>query len=317
LADTDHRIELNPPDITPYRSGNTGIDYVTTFDSGVSGPHVVINALTHGNELCGAVALDYLFRLNVRPQRGKLTFSFANVAAYQYFDPERPTASRYVDEDFNRLWAEDVLDGPRDSVELRRARRMRPLFDQADFLLDLHSMQHPTAPLMLCGLTDRGKALARAIGYPQWIVSDRGHAAGKRLLDYREFARPDGHKSALLVECGQHWQAGSGAVAIETSLRFLIATGAIPADFAAPYQLPVPPTPQQLIEITDAVTAGTDRFVYTADYIGMEVIDTAGTVIGFDGDRPVRTPYDRCVLIMPSRRLRRGQTAVRLGRILD
>jgi len=28
----------------------------------------------------------------------------------------------------------------------------------------------------------------------------------------------------------------------------------------------------------------------------------------------VRTPYDDCVLIMPSRRLVKGQTAVRLGR---
>jgi hypothetical protein len=28
----------------------------------------------------------------------------------------------------------------------------------------------------------------------------------------------------------------------------------------------------------------------------------------------VRTPYDDCVLIMPSRRSGRGQTAVRLGR---
>jgi hypothetical protein len=31
----------------------------------------------------------------------------------------------------------------------------------------------------------------------------------------------------------------------------------------------------------------------------------------------VRTPYDECVLIMPSRRLLPGQTAVRLGRYLD
>jgi hypothetical protein len=46
------------------------------------------------------------------------------------------------------------------------------------------------------------------------------------------------------------------------------------------------------------------------------VIPHAGTVIGADGDRPVTTPYDDCVLIMPSRRLTRGQTAVRLGRFV-
>ena len=48
----------------------------------------------------------------------------------------------------------------------------------------------------------------------------------------------------------------------------------------------------------------------------MELIARAGTVIGHDGGRPVATPYDDCVLIMPSMRLRKGETAVRLGRII-
>ena len=56
-----HLIELIAPDISAYRAGNTGIDYVTTFDSGIAGPHVMVSAVTHGNELCGAVTLDFLF----------------------------------------------------------------------------------------------------------------------------------------------------------------------------------------------------------------------------------------------------------------
>lgn len=46
-------IEIEFPDIARHAPGNTGIDYVRTFDSGVAGPHVMINALTHGNEVCG------------------------------------------------------------------------------------------------------------------------------------------------------------------------------------------------------------------------------------------------------------------------
>ncbi len=42
-----------------------------------------------------------------------------------------------------------------------------------------------------------------------------------------------------------------------------------------------------------------------------------GTVIGRDGARAVRTPYPECVLIMPSRRLRPGESAVRFGRYVD
>ena len=46
-------------------------------------------------------------------------------------------------------------------------------------------------------------------------------------------------------------------------------------------------------------------------------MDTPTRILVVDDDREIRTPYDECVLIMPSRRLRRGQTAVRLGRIVS
>ena len=49
-------VELSAPDISPYRDGNTGVDYVHTFDSGRPGPDVMINAVIHGNEICGAIA---------------------------------------------------------------------------------------------------------------------------------------------------------------------------------------------------------------------------------------------------------------------
>ena len=65
--ENNYPIELEAPDISAYKRGNTGIDYVHEFDSGKNGPHVMISAIVHGNELCGAVALDHLFRNEVRP----------------------------------------------------------------------------------------------------------------------------------------------------------------------------------------------------------------------------------------------------------
>ncbi|MEE3094126.1 MAG: succinylglutamate desuccinylase/aspartoacylase family protein, partial [Pseudomonadota bacterium] len=121
-----HPIELIAPDISAYRAGNTGIDYVTTFDSGIAGPHVMVSAVTHGNELCGAVTLDFLFKQDIRPKSGKLSFAFNNYRAFLNFDPEHPFLSRFVDEDFNRLWSPEVLNGERTSAELERARELRP-----------------------------------------------------------------------------------------------------------------------------------------------------------------------------------------------
>ncbi|MDX1605021.1 MAG: succinylglutamate desuccinylase/aspartoacylase family protein, partial [Candidatus Competibacterales bacterium] len=150
-------VELRPPDLSPWR-GNTGVDYVTTLEGARPGPHLMVTALVHGNELCGALALEWLLRQGFRPRRGRLTLAFANVAAFRNFHPRAPLASRLVDEDFNRLWSSSVLDGAGVSVERRRARELRPLVERADCLLDLHSMQQPSPPLALAGATRKGVA---------------------------------------------------------------------------------------------------------------------------------------------------------------
>lgn len=310
-------VELSKVDITPYLAGNTGIEGVTTFDSGKPGPHVAISAIVHGNELCGPIALDWLFRHDVQPVRGKLSLVFVNLDAYARFDPADPFASRWADEDMNRLWQAETLDDDA-TLERRRARVLRPFFDTVDLLLDLHSMQNATPPLMLAGPLAKGRDLARAIGVPELVVSDAGHAAGKRLRDYAEFIDPSSERNALLVECGQHWEAEAADVAIETSLRFLHATGTVEPEFGADYLASRPaPAPQQFIEIAAPITITTDTFRFTQPFIGGEVIERAGTVIAHDGGVSVATPEDNMMLIMPTRRLDKGLTAVRLGRLVD
>src|SRR5437868_2034850 len=103
--------ELLPQDLSAYRQGNTGIAYVHRFESGRTGPHVLVNALTHGNEFCGMVAAKHLLDSGVRPRIGTLTVSFANVAAYESFDRANPFASRQLVHNLNRVWAPELLDG--------------------------------------------------------------------------------------------------------------------------------------------------------------------------------------------------------------
>lgn len=310
-----YAIELSPPDISPYAAGNTGVDYITRFDAAEPGPHVMITAVVHGNELCGAIALDWLFRKEVRPIKGSLSLGFMNIEAYQSFDPGNPTTSRFIDEDFNRLWTAEALgDSSRDSAELRRARVVRPYLDGVDMLLDIHSMQHKTPPLMMAGPLPKGRLFARDVGLPEIVVSDAGHAAGRRMRDYEGFSDPASPKNALLMECGQHWEAAAGPLAIHTALRFLLTTGVIAEDWAAEELAAVDLPQQRFIEVTGPITVETEEFQFVEDFHGLEVIAEAGTVIAHDGGNPVSTPYDECVLIMPSRRLNPGASAVRLGR---
>jgi len=308
-------LELLPVDITPFKDGNTGIAYVHRFDSGRPGPHVLVNALTHGNEVCGAHALKLILDEEIRPQRGVMTLSFANVAAYESFDAKKPSASRYLDEDFNRLWSHDRLSTARRSAELDRARELRPVVEEADYLLDIHSMQSESPALMLSGTAQKGRVLAQAVGVPAYIVADAGHRAGARMRDYGDSANPEHARTALLVECGQHWQAVSRTVAIDTALRFLGALDIVDAEATAGFVSDGEPPAQRLIEVTKAVIIETDDFAFARAFAGLEVIAEAGTTLATDGGRPIVTPYDDCVLVMPSQRLVKGQTAVRLGRL--
>lgn len=316
---TPYKIEIVPPDLRPYRQGNTGIEYVYQFSSIHPGPHVMISALVHGNEICGAIAVEHLLKrfLNASMQvlRGTVSLGLMNVAAYEQFDPQRPQDSRYVDEDFNRLWDPQLLGGARTSLELERARQIWPLLEQIDLLLDIHSMMNSHTPLMMAGPTQKGRELAEAIQIPEVVVMDAGHRSGRRMRDYGAFSDPDSPKNALLVECGQHWVRSSAILAIEVSYRFLLVQQMISPEQAASF-LSTSPAYQRFIEVTTPITVHSERFYFTRPFMGLDVIPQAGTVIGYDGSFPVTTPYDNCVLVMPTQRLKAGSTAVRLGRFL-
>ncbi|MEO1115120.1 MAG: succinylglutamate desuccinylase/aspartoacylase family protein [Pseudomonadota bacterium] len=308
----EYEVELTPPDLSAYRAGNTGIPYIWRFESGVPGPNVMLSAIVHGNEPCGAIALDWLLQRDTRPAAGSLTCAFMNIAAYEAFDPANPNATRWIDEDFNRVWDTDVLEGDRDSVELRRAREVRPALEGIDYLLDIHSMQHLAPPLMMSGRHARAKALAASVGVPERVVGDAGHAAGRRMRDYGAFDDPVAANTALLIECGQHWEARAGLLAKESAARFLVATGTLPEDILAEFADPL--KPQEAYTVIEAVTIKNEAFVFEKAFTGGEIIPETGTVLGHDGDEPVVTKEDNLMLVMPSKRLWRGQTAVRLAR---
>ena len=308
-------VELQAPDIRRWLPGNTGVEGVHAFDSGRPGPQVLVQALTHGNEICGAIALDWLLALGFRPRVGRLTLVFGNVQAYARFDPADPFASRCVDEDFNRVWSDAELDGPRDSLELRRARQLRPFIDAAELLLDIHSMSEPCRPLMVCGTVDKNAAYARQLGVPADLLIDTGHPAGLRMIERGAFGDPGKPHRALLIECGQHWETLAAEVAIDTLVRFLGLTGVADAAWVqAHVRLPLPPV-QRLVRVTEPVVARSPEFRFLVPPVGFGVVEKAGTPIAQDGDHVWTAPYDQTVLVMPgTRNLKAGGTAVRLGR---
>ena len=141
------------------------------------------------------------------------------------------------------------------------------------------------------------------------------------MRDFGRFAWPDaqaGDTRSLLIECGFHGDPNSVSVARDLCARFLLLA---PADsgFAADERLAAwrqADAPQQwALEVTDAVVAKSERFRFVDDWQALQCIARAGTPIADNDGQAVLTPYDDCVLVMPSlRQLRAGVTVVRLAR---
>ena len=100
-------------------------------------------------------------------------------------------------------------------------------------------------------------------------------------------------------------------------LRFLRHFGMAPPEFLDAHLDPAPLPAQRAIAVTDVVTIETDAFAFALPVEGLQSVAAAGTLLARDGVREIRTPYDDCVLIMPTRRPRKGETAVRLGRFVS
>lgn len=303
-------IEVMPRDLSAYRLGNVGVDFVHRFDSGVPGPHVLVNALTHGNEFCGMVAACHLLDAGVRPLRGTLTVSFANVAAYETFDQARPFDSRQITHNFNRIWSEEWLDGTLDSVELRRARAMRAVVAQADHILDIHSTSQDVEPFWVYPAFARNARVASALAAPAvHLVMPQGLGSGTPVIQHGRHGQADSNAGvALVVECGQHFKQNTADLAIQVALDFLGHFGLMDRAVSAA------PAPRRFELLSTHVVAHAD-FRFTRPVIGFETF-AKGELIAVDGEQPIHAPCDDCTLFMPTREPVVGREGVYLTRPL-
>lgn len=298
--------ELQPPDLSRWRGGNGAVNGVWRFESGTPGRDVLVSALVHGNELCGAWAVADALAAGLRPRAGALTFMFANLDAFDRFDPAVPDASRFVDADMNRLWGAmpwTQTDESTWGAEHRRVRTLAPIVERSEWLLDLHSMHEPGEALGLVGPLSGHALSALGLGAPSLLVADAGHSAGCRMRDHGRYGRADEEGTfALLVECGFHGDPRSADVARDVMARFLVASGALgDEDLPRSWRKPDDPRGQRLLEVTHAVTvaAGAPAH-FEREWTNGELVREAGTLVAWTGGAEVRTPYDDCVLIMPT-----------------
>jgi predicted deacylase len=302
-------LEVLPRDLSAYRAGNTGIPYVHRFASGRPGPHVLVNALTHGNEFCGMVAATHLLDHGVRPRIGTLTVSFANVAAYESFDPRQPFDSRQLVHNLNRIWSPEWLEGEEDSPELRRARELRPVVAAADHILDLHSTSNDVEPFWVYPAFERNAEAALAIGRPAvHLVMPDGLGSGTPVIQHGRHGEADSDAGvALVAECGQHFRQATSDLAVEVALDFLAHFGLIEAR-------PRNDAPQRRYLLLQTYVIRTPEFRFTRPVVGFETF-AKGELIATDGATEIRAPED-CAILMPARAPIPGREGVYIARPL-
>jgi predicted deacylase len=307
MPQPEAEFEVLPRDLRAYRTGNTGVDYVHRFESGKPGPHVLINALTHGNEFCGMVAATHLLDSGVRPEIGTLTVSFANVQAYESFDRAQPLKSRQLVHNLNRIWSSEWLDGSHDSPELRRAREMRPIVSAADHILDIHSTSQPVDPFWVYPGYERNAAAALAIGRPEiHLVMPEGLNTGTPLIQHGRHGQQEGPGVALVVECGQHFLQQSSDLAVDAAMAFLAHFGLIERDPHAPA-----PRPQRRYQLLETPVIKTEGLHFVRPLKGLETF-SRGELIATDGADEIRAPVDDCTVFMPAKSIVVGREAVYL-----
>lgn len=305
-------IEVEQRDLSPYKEGNTGIDYVHRFDSGKPGPHVLINALTHGNEICGMVAATHLLDNDIRPRLGALTVSFANVQAYNAFDPDRPFDNRQLVHNLNRIWSAEMLDSNEQSPELRRARELRPVLAEAQHILDIHSTSSDIDPFWVYLPFERNVALTSAIASPSvHLLLPGGLTTGTGLMQYAQHGTAQGPGAAVVVECGQHFKRAAADLATEVTLNFLAHFGLI--DPVEKKNLSTSPktVPQRRFELLETHVIKSENFAFIRPLVGLEIF-SKGELIALNGDEKIIAPCDNCTVFMPTREPIVGREAVYL-----
>jgi predicted deacylase len=286
-----------------------GAGLALRLESGQPGPHAVVVALLHGNETCGLAAIRAVLARRAELRRGRVTLLAANPAGHAARLPGAPQAGRFVEEDMNRLWSAARLAGAGpDTLEMRRAREIAPIFRDADLVLDLHSMATPGPRLLMFHDTPAARALLPALPADAHRIRFAAPLHDGRLLVEQPALLGDPARAGFVLECGPHRARSSAAWAVRATLGALGGLGMLPP--AAPAR----PRRRGLdLMAVDMLRAASDGFRFRDPPLAVRLFDQ-GAPIAEDGERTIRAPFAPTALLLARTAPRAGGEAGLLGR---
>ena len=281
------------------------IQGVVSIDSTVAGPRVVMFGGIHGDEVSGVHAIEKLFfdlyGGKRRLLRGTLTLARGNESALSV---ER----RYIKHNLNRMFRDDY--GPeidKTSYEYARAQELKPLLENCDYFLDLHSAPTAQEPFLV---VEAGPADFYAqLGIQRLMTGWSKFSGGTTGGDAENYANSHGAKAATL-ESGCHFEKSSIDVADKAALSFLSIL-----EMIEPGERPTP-VPSERYDVYKVVTKDFEDFRYAGDVKNFQFFKK-NEAFAFQNGRPIVLAEDTHLLIpMTPADTKVGEEVCYLGRRL-
>jgi len=218
--------------------------YIWQLKGKHSGPNVTVLGGTHGNEESGIfVVRKILSSVHLlQSQAGSYPINAVNGNLFIGFgNPEaivRGMRGASKKRDLNRSFITEELKAPPsadDWIDLRRARELMPLFDNTNYLFDIHGTSSPSEPFVCFGNDSaRHRRFYRLI--PTRSVLTDPHRVLGRDMGLTELGTTDSYVNnigniALCYESGQAADASQITQTLRVVLRLLIETGVVNEDF--------------------------------------------------------------------------------------
>ena len=258
-----------------------------TFDSGVSGPHLLVLGAIHGNEVAGPNAIfkiiDAIQTYQIHLKSGRLTFvPICNMQACQ-------KDIRQIDENLNRVIR--IHENP-SSYEQHLANEIVPLIEQCDVLLDLHSTHAKgDVPFAFCDYpTSDNRALIDVLNVDYVLLGWPDIYAGTEISDYSsERCAHEYQKSGITLECGYHKEPKATEVAYEAIVRTLVHLKMIEGQIPAV-------SSKTAIRLTEYIVKNKTGHL-CQDFKHLDKISRGQKIAEYDDGEVLYAPYDGYILL--------------------
>jgi len=264
-------------------------------------PHSVIFGSVHWDEKWGTKAIlrfvELLQNGEIQLKKWSLTLvAPANPKAYEQ-------NKRYIDANLNRLFKDeyDNLDQVQNAYEFGLVQKLKPILQQADFFLDLHSMEAAWAPFAFAEKDVLDFATKLWIPY---VLHWRGNLYPDVIWWDTENYVNQHWWIGITLEWGSHTDPNTEQNLFQWILNFLVATGQIDKKFFKPLA-----EQTKVLELVDAYVAQNSYpdFKYLIQPEHFLPIKK-GTPVLQDGKKIWQAPFD-FVLTMPisAKRVKKGE----------